>query len=544
MIQAMPLCPWESPTLLFFSSNAYPLFYYAHFVPILVGAMLVGLLLWRNFNLLPVRMLFSLFAISAAWILIDMASTATNRPDLVVFLWSVLVLIEPLLYVAALFLFYAFAYDRIPPLNVQVVLTLLIAPLILLAPTMHNIPGISIEDCNASEGILASHYSYIVEVILTLWISVLALVSIAQSKDPQERRKLIFFSLGLAAFLISFASGNLIGSFTGDWESAQYGLFGLPVFIGFLGYIIVRFDAFRVKVVETQALVVALAMLVFSLLFVETLELVFIIASGTFVLVCALGWLLIRSVNREIQQRELIQKQEQELEVINEQQKGLLHFISHEIKGFLTKGQNAFAGIVEGDYGPVSPQVRDLSVGALEQMRKGVSTVMDILDASNLKKGTITFDKKAFDMRSAVERSANDMRIAAESKGLQFEVSIPDGEYVFVGDEAKLSRHVFRNLIDNSIKYTLAGSIRIALTKKEGGIQFTVSDTGVGISPEDRQRLFTEGGKGKDSIKVNVDSTGYGLFVAKQVVEAHGGTITVDSEGPGKGATFTVSFPA
>ena len=100
-----------------------------------------------------------------------------------------------------------------------------------------------------------------------------------------------------------------------------------------------------------------------------------------------------------------------------------------------------------------------------------------------------------------------------------------------------------RNLIDNAIRYTLSGSIDVALTVVEGKIHFSVKDTGVGITDEDRPKLFTEGGHGKDSIKVNVDSTGYGLFIAKQVTEAHGGTIRAESEGAGKGSEFIVELP-
>src|SRR5882724_10915696 len=100
----------------------------------------------------------------------------------------------------------------------------------------------------------------------------------------------------------------------------------------------------------------------------------------------------------------------QELEIANGKQENLLHFISHEIKGFLTKGQNAFAGIVEGDYGEVSPQVKELAQGALFEMRKGVSTVMDILDAANLKKGTISFNKETFGMKSCMVEMSEDVK--------------------------------------------------------------------------------------------------------------------------------------
>jgi signal transduction histidine kinase len=234
-----------------------------------------------------------------------------------------------------------------------------------------------------------------------------------------------------------------------------------------------------------------------------------------------------------------------ELEAANEQQENLLHFISHEIKGFLAKGQNAFAGIVEGDYGSVSPQVKELSQGALVEMRKGVSTVMDILDASNLKKGTISFNKKPFDLKPCLLRVSEDTKWMALRKGLKIETSFDsDGEYKVNGDEEKITRHVLRNLIENAVRYTLSGTVIASLSKEGAIIRFTVSDTGVGITPEDMQKLFTEGGHGKESIKVNVDSTGYGLFVAKQVVDAHGGKISAFSDGAGKGSTFIVELPA
>ena len=66
---------------------------------------------------------------------------------------------------------------------------------------------------------------------------------------------------------------------------------------------------------------------------------------------------------------------------------------------------------------------------------------------------------------------------------------------------------------------------------------------GVGISNEDKPHLFTEGGRGKESLKVNVHSTGYGLYIAKQIVETHKGRIWAESDGAGKGSAFFVELP-
>jgi signal transduction histidine kinase len=111
------------------------------------------------------------------------------------------------------------------------------------------------------------------------------------------------------------------------------------------------------------------------------------------------------------------------------------------------------------------------------------------------------------------------------------------------GDKDKIVRHVMRNVIDNSIKYTEQGSVTVTLARIDGKAQMVVQDTGVGITTEDMSHLFTEGGHGKDSIKINVHSTGYGLYIAKQIVDAHGGSIRAESEGAGKGSRFTIQLP-
>ncbi|HUD01591.1 MAG TPA: ATP-binding protein [Rhabdochlamydiaceae bacterium] len=112
-----------------------------------------------------------------------------------------------------------------------------------------------------------------------------------------------------------------------------------------------------------------------------------------------------------------------------------------------------------------------------------------------------------------------------------------------VGDPTHLGEAV-RNLIDNSINYTQKGSITLGLNRSGGNIIFTVEDTGVGINDEDKTKLFTQGGRGKESSKINVNSTGYGLVFVKSVAEAHHGSVRADSLGTGKGSTFTMELPA
>ena len=231
-----------------------------------------------------------------------------------------------------------------------------------------------------------------------------------------------------------------------------------------------------------------------------------------------------------------------ELEIANREQESLLHFISHEVKGYFTKSEAAFASITEGDYGHIPEKLKTMSWAALSEVRKGVATVMDILEAANFKKGTVAYAKKKFDLRAAIRDVVSQLEPAATEKGLTIELSIGEGEFLFEGDEDKLKRHVLRNLIDNAIKYTPRGVVKVVLT--DGSvIRFIVEDNGIGITPEDMKNLFTEGGHGKESIKTNVHSTGYGLYIAKKIVEAHGGKIWAKSDGQDKGARFVVELP-
>ncbi len=544
-MESLLLCPWESPTYLIFSSNVPPLLHYSHFVAV-IAALVVGVyVFFKNRHSLVSQLMLTLFAVFSFWAISDVFIWATNRTDIVMFWWSLQVLTEPLIYAIAFYLFHAFSRGGFPTSAGTILIAVLLLPLIFLTPTHYNLEGIYLADCDAEEGLLALYYTYFLEILFSLGIIATAVESFFKTNDTRGRAQIIYFALGLLAFLVAFTSGNIVGSVTGNWDIAQYGLFGMPIFVGLLAYLIVHYQAFNVKVLGAQALVLTLWMLIGSLLFVVKSDLSKIISSATLVLVVWFGILLVRSVKREVAQRELIQKQEQELEVVNKQQENLLHFISHEIKGYLTKSEAGFAAIAEGDYGAIPEQLKSMATSALSDVRKGVRTVMEILDSSNMKKGTVGYKMQIFDFRIAVKDIVEHLKREADKKGLTMDISISrEGEYRLTGDEAKLRQHVIRNLVDNAIKYTPKGHIEVSLSDGNGKIHFSVKDNGVGITPGDMKNLFTEGGHGKDSIKINVHSTGYGLFIAKQVVDKHGGKIWAESEGAGKGSRFVVELPA
>jgi len=231
-----------------------------------------------------------------------------------------------------------------------------------------------------------------------------------------------------------------------------------------------------------------------------------------------------------------------ELKETARKQQELLKFLSHEVKGHLTKSKAAFAAIIEGDFGPVTPPLDSMAHTALADSQKGVDTVMSILDNADIERGDIRLELKPFDLAASVRRMVEEFRGAAVAKKLSFVSSIQEPCMVN-GDAQKIERHVIRNFLDNAIRYTPAGQVDVMLEKVNGFARISISDTGVGISEFDMQRLFTQGGHGEHSKEVNPESTGYGMFVAKQIVDKHQGRIWARSQGTNAGSTFYAEFP-
>jgi len=342
-----------------------------------------------------------------------------------------------------------------------------------------------------------------------------------------------------------FVFANLLGDVTLVHNINLFGPLGMVVFLAVITYLIVRYQVLHVRIIATQALVGALIVLIFAALFVRTIDNVRYVLGGTLILIVLLGISLVRSVKREIEQREHIEKLAGELQETNKRQETLMHFIGHEVKGFLTKDSNAFAALADGDFGVLPEQAKQLAEHALTQSREGAASVTNILTASNQKKGTVSYTKAPLDLKIILSEAVESAKSLATEKGLALSLTVDDKveNYVVNGDREKLKENVLRNIIENSIHYTPSGSIGVNLGKSDSRFIVSIKDTGIGITDEDKKLLFTEGGHGKDSQRINVHSTGYGLFIAKNIVEAHGGSIRAESEGAGKGSTFVVELP-
>jgi len=540
---------FPEPVYFFFSSGMPVLLFYSHIPAMAVALLVGGFVYFNNRQSLLNRLLSVILLFFSLWTLSNLIAWTVLHSDIVLFIWPSFGILYSFISIFSVYFIYVFLENKDVSFFLKCIFLVLLIPVLIFGPTNLNLSGFNITTCDAFEfeGLWYKAYYILLAVVAILWILVL-LIRKYRVATTDFRKQIVLMGVGIEFFLLSFFSAAfLAGYLTGigvlpDSSLEFYGMFGMMVFMIFIGILMVRFKAFNIGLIASQALIVALVALVGSQFTYVSSITGTVLTSVTLVLTGAVGIILVRSVKKEVEQREHIEKLAGELQLTNERQETLIHFIGHEVKGFLTKAQGAFAAIVQGDFGIPPDGMKPFVESALAETRNGVDSVSAILKAANLKKGTVTFVKEPFDMKALAAGAVEQARGGAEHKGLAISFTADEGSYQMTGDKAQINDHILRNLIDNSINYTPSGSISVSLKRQGTRIIFAVKDTGVGITEEDKKRLFTEGGHGADSQRVNVHSTGYGLFIAKQITEAQGGTIRAESEGAGKGSTFIVEF--
>ncbi len=543
-------CPWEPATFLFISSNVPLLINYSHFIAIF-SAMAMGLLIFFNDPRSLLSRLFVLFATSfSIWALLDVGLWATNNPAVVMFSWSLQVLLEPLTYTIAFFLFHTYIHKKLPPFKQQLIVFSVLLPLLILLPTTLNLEALQLSSCESIEGPLAKYYTYIAN--LSFIIMILAVwFKNRPTLDQKFKRSTAFFLTGLITFLLSFTSGNIISSFTDDWTISQYGLFGMPVFAALIAYSIVRFNIFKIQIAGAQMLVTILWILVCSLLFVET-ELFTIITSITLLFTTIAGFFLINSVRKEVEQREEIEELAERLERANKRLKELdkmksefVSIASHQLRSPLTSIRGYTSMLLEGSFGKLPQKAAD-AIERIGESSKYMSTsVEDYLNVSRIQAGNMKYEYSDVNICKLLEDITDELRQPAVKKGLLLTLKKNCSIKGLVNVDVGKTRQIIHNLINNAIKYTPEGSIKVSARDiaNPSRVFIDITDTGVGMNPHTIEKMFEKFQRADNANGVNSSGTGLGLYIARKMAEDMGGSITATSEGEGKGSTFTLELP-
>ncbi|MEN9622114.1 MAG: hypothetical protein RLZZ67_548 [Candidatus Parcubacteria bacterium] len=537
------LCPWESARFLIFSSNVPTLLYYSHFVAVLAAIVFFIVLFGQRKNSLAVKLFLFDVVVFTVWTIIDVLLWASNRADIVMFYWSIQVLLEIFIFSTAFYFAYTFITKKDMSFLSKLFTVGLMLPIIFLLPTDKLLPAIDIAYCNAIESTLLFYYVYAFEILGSLFILFFAIKEVI--KSPQRRKEITLFTSGILIYLLAFSSGNIIGSITENWALAQIGLLGMPIFIALLAYSVVKFRIFNSKLISSQALVATIWLLTLAILFIRKIENVRVVVVFTLVLFTVLGYQLVRSVKREIAAREQLETANTRLRELDVQKTEFISFATHQLRSPLTSIKGNTSLILEGDTGPVPEQMK----GILEVIYTSIKTmgniVEDYLNMSRLELGTMKYSMVDMDFKDLLHDVVNEQKVNIEAKGLAYSLSVDEGQAFKVKADPDKFKQVIMNTIDNSIKYTPSGSLSISLSKDNAKkvVRLRIADTGVGIKAEVMPKLFRKFSRAPDASAANIHGTGLGLFIAKEMMNAHHGRIWAESEGEGKGSQFYVEMP-
>ena len=239
----------------------------------------------------------------------------------------------------------------------------------------------------------------------------------------------------------------------------------------------------------------------------------------------------------------------QELKKANSRLKELDHtkdeFISmasHQLRTPLTTIKGYLSMVLEGDVGPVTKNEKQMIQQAFDSAERMVFLIADLLNVSRLQSGKFVIENQPTDLDKMVEAEVNQLQETAKNHHLTLTYQKPEKLPLFNLDETKI-RQVVMNFLDNAIYYTPAGgSIVCKVELTQNSVNYTVTDTGLGVPAADQHHLFSKFYRAGNARKMRPDGTGLGLFMAKKVIVAQGGAIIFSST-EGKGSTFGFSFP-
>lgn len=170
--------------------------------------------------------------------------------------------------------------------------------------------------------------------------------------------------------------------------------------------------------------------------------------------------------------------------------------------------------------------------------------VEDLLDVSRIISGKLLLDVRVVEPRVIIEAALDAVRPAAQAKGVELATAIDEAAGTIAGDADRLQQIVW-NLVNNAVKFTPAGGrIKVSAVRAGSSVEIAVADTGAGIEPEFLPYVFDRFRQADAATTRAHGGLGLGLAIVRQLVEMHGGTVSVASEGEGRGTTFTVTLPA
>lgn len=399
-------------------------------------------------------------------------------------------------------------------------------------------------------------FAYVILALAILGAAILA----ERNTALKNKLRLVFYSSSAG-----FIGGGSVFFLTFNIFIPPYPLILFALYPTIIAYAIIKHRLFNVKVFVTELLTMLLWILLAVRLVLSQTAGERLLDTALLVSTIVLGLFLIKSVRKEVDTREKIEKLATQLEKSNKQLAGanlklkeldkqkseFVSIASHQLYTPLTAIKGYVSMLLED-----SPSLGKIHEGtitaagveALDRVFKSANSLVliieDLLSISRIEQGRMVYNMQKADVNEILHDLVEMMIINAKERGLELSYSAEAGKNYCIDIDKEKMRQVFSNIIGNSLKYTPAGSVTVKLENDGKQILLTIKDTGMGISKETMGKLFGKFVRAENAKKSNVTGTGLGLYVAREIVTAHKGRIWAESAGADKGSTFFVELPS
>lgn len=391
-------------------------------------------------------------------------------------------------------------------------------------------------------------YVYALFVIAYFAIPCVVLWRARRFAQPAQRPQLTSIAIGTSLTAVVSLTVNL---FLQNYISAEWfrvGIYAVIFFVVGVFWAIVRHEFLRIRLVVVELLLLGILATIMARVVTSASVVDIVMNIAVFLVMLVLGFAMVRSFLNEERQREKLQvlnasleKSNQDLLKLDNLKNTMLSVASHQLRGPLGGIRGYLTMMKEGDLGAINDNQREVLAMNLNVLSRLLSAVETFLDIGMLESGKISLHLETVALDETISNIIEEFVAPMRRKGLAMSYECLAQRPVLARVDADKVQHIVFNVVDNALKYTERGSVRVTLETVEGMAVVKIVDTGPGMSAADLAHLFHKFERGH--FVTDKGGSGLGLYVVKMLAEMQGGRVKAESAGVGQGTVFTLTFP-
>ncbi len=374
-----------------------------------------------------------------------------------------------------------------------------------------------------------------------------------KSLEKGKRIRIQYLLLGISVFYLANLIFNIFLPLVLKIAKFYWlGDYSTIVLLLFISAAIIKHQLFGIRIAFVEVVIGGISVLLFLDIFdAESLPKI-LLRILFFLIFIFLGWLLAESLKKNILQQEKlalaykrIKKSYKDLQALDKAKDEFLHIVSHQLRTPLTvlRGYLDFwaTGKIKKLPKKRQEEIKKYIIVSADRLHKIIKDMLEVVD---LEGGRMVIKKKIFNVEKLLKDIyEGGLEGSFKVKGLYFKIKKKTKESLEIYSDPRFLSIVLQNLLENAYKYTLRGGVSVVINKDGDFLKIIVKDTGIGLTLDDKERIFGKFIRGERAKSVEPNGTGLGLYATKKIIEILGGRISIDSEGENKGVEATIWLP-